>query len=1138
MTINSRNRQFRSAYPLFSMLCCLFLTVQASAVSKVTISSGDWSNPVIWSPSGTPVSGDDVTISSTHVVNISSDQNVKNVTVSLNATLIWTPGKRLTISGTFTVNGLATMNGGLITIAVAGQPFILGAGSVFTWDPGFNTAAEATLFTKGAENFSPTCTLIIKNWFNYSTALGTYVTGNFGNLTLNSPGLSNTIVEWNQKNQFQTHKVLGCLTIDQGWITLDKSGSISVTSIGSIVLTGMNSTLYGHNGTHPSSFSIVTTSITNNGGNFYGLNDGNGNVTIHVISNFTNLGNVKIINNSGVAGVSNGNATFIVDGTFTQLTGDTRIIYNISTNNSGIFTAVFGNLITSGGIFMAQTGCHSAGGTCTLTVNNNLSVNFLSPLDKFRAASVTSIGTFVNNAQIIFQVGGNVSLSGLSTAEFTTSCSSGIEQFTVAGDFIQNGITCSLNYGTIAASHTVTANLNTVTISGGTCYWSRNNNSGTLLINSTLKINGGTTVLKGGTGVLSANINGSMTMNGGNLLLHSNTGIPTPDPVIVNLNGTLIHSGGTINFDNNNSISSASHQLILNGDSCLYNGPGVITCALAGTGTIFGTISYAKAGTMYFSRSATHLIEQTIQSIDNGCEVNVISGSVQVSSNAGSNFIELIIKTGGTLALNNGQIQSNAQSVYCNLRADSSSTIKTYKQQGFYDGTIYAAVNSSGNMNYYLDPNSVIEQNGWTDQLVTGLSGSYNLNQHKYGILRINLQGNSTTSANLSLSQTFVRTGLELNKGELKLNGHTLIIENGLGTAIKRQIGFIKSESSLPTNTSTINWQQIAPGIHTVPFGLSSTVYLPVTINPLSGYGNTITISTRATGPDNSPYPPSINFISTPYTTDNIIDRWWYINGNGINADLTLTYLSSENTLPSPSSTGQISILPYSNSGWGMPSNNSSPGQLSGTGTVTAYNQNLNSHFLIVSSTIPLPITLISFNAAIENGVVKLNWITSTEINNNYFSIEKSTDGITFHSIGVEQGAGNSTSERRYEFTDPNLWSGKSFYRLQQIDYDSRYSYSDTQIVINRGKGGQENEIISVMPNPFRSELYITYSSTSQATFSLYSQLGQKVYESEQDPMAGEQNLIINRLEDLASGIYFLNMSIDGKKFTRKIIKQ
>jgi len=75
---------------------------------------------------------------------------------------------------------------------------------------------------------------------------------------------------------------------------------------------------------------------------------------MHVTDNVTNIGNVKIINNSGVSGVSNGDATFIVDSTYSQSTGDTRIIYNVSTTNSGLFTATVGNINLTGGIFMVR----------------------------------------------------------------------------------------------------------------------------------------------------------------------------------------------------------------------------------------------------------------------------------------------------------------------------------------------------------------------------------------------------------------------------------------------------------------------------------------------------------------------------------------------------------------------------------------------------------------------------------------------------------------------------------------------------------------------------------------------------------------------------------------------------------------
>ncbi|MFH2143515.1 MAG: hypothetical protein ABIJ97_13905, partial [Bacteroidota bacterium] len=95
-----------------------------------------------------------------------------------------------------------------------------------------------------------------------------------------------------------------------------------------------------------------------------------------------------------------------------------------------------------------------------------------------------------------------------------------------------------------------------------------------------------------------------------------------------------------------------------------------------------------------------------------------------------------------------------------------------------------------------------------------------------------------------------------------------------------------------------------------------------------------------------------------------------------------------------------------------------------------------------------LPIELLSFTASCISGVVKCNWATASELNNDYFTIEKSMDATVFEQVGTMQGADNSNTTLYYEFID-NLsynWEGAgrwAYYRLKQTDYDGTYKYSD-----------------------------------------------------------------------------------------------
>lgn len=102
----------------------------------------------------------------------------------------------------------------------------------------------------------------------------------------------------------------------------------------------------------------------------------------------------------------------------------------------------------------------------------------------------------------------------------------------------------------------------------------------------------------------------------------------------------------------------------------------------------------------------------------------------------------------------------------------------------------------------------------------------------------------------------------------------------------------------------------------------------------------------------------------------------------------------------------------------------------------------------------PLPITLLSFNASINNDNIVLKWVTASEENFDYFLIQKSIDGKDFFNIGEVKGSGNSFETLQYSFIDfvykkDTNESNRYYYRLKNIDLDGSYDYSEILIVNN-----------------------------------------------------------------------------------------
>ena len=97
----------------------------------------------------------------------------------------------------------------------------------------------------------------------------------------------------------------------------------------------------------------------------------------------------------------------------------------------------------------------------------------------------------------------------------------------------------------------------------------------------------------------------------------------------------------------------------------------------------------------------------------------------------------------------------------------------------------------------------------------------------------------------------------------------------------------------------------------------------------------------------------------------------------------------------------------------------------------------------VTLSYLTLPIELISFNATEMLDEIKIDWTTQSEINNDYFSVERSFDGKEFYALENISGAGNSTTQLTYSYNDHNLLAGARYYRLKQTDYDGNFKYSD-----------------------------------------------------------------------------------------------
>lgn len=159
----------------------------------------------------------------------------------------------------------------------------------------------------------------------------------------------------------------------------------------------------------------------------------------------------------------------------------------------------------------------------------------------------------------------------------------------------------------------------------------------------------------------------------------------------------------------------------------------------------------------------------------------------------------------------------------------------------------------------------------------------------------------------------------------------------------------------------------------------------------------------------------------------------------------------------------------------------------------------------------PLPITLLKFNTQKDKDKTLIEWITSSETNNDYFNVEHSIDGETFSTINTIKGAGNSNQILNYQCYHINPINGINYYRLKQVDFDGSFSYSEIKAV-----NFENNQDIAFYYNNQHIYLHTKYDihNTGLQIFDLR---GQLVFE---EIINLNQNLTSIKIPSLSNGIY------------------
>ncbi|WP_208503970.1 hypothetical protein [Roseivirga sp. E12] len=260
-----------------------------------------------------------------------------------------------------------------------------------------------------------------------------------------------------------------------------------------------------------------------------------------------------------------------------------------------------------------------------------------------------------------------------------------------------------------------------------------------------------------------------------------------------------------------------------------------------------------------------------------------------------------------------------------------------------------------------------------------------------------------------------------------------------------------------------------------------------VTINNTGGFS--VDDSWLVSGNDNATIEATRN-PERPATINSRLNREWQVQETGTvgTVELTFDLTGVTGTASGSNNLTQTRLLvdddgDFSNGGTTIISPSATNG---GSQTVTFNVDFTNGQYYTLGSieNDALPITLISFEAnTYKEDQVKLDWVTASEVNNAFYTVERSTDAVNFETIATLDGAGNSSDLLYYSFVDANPVNGISFYRLKQTDFSGEFDYSEIRSVkVER----QFQATFNAYPNPVvkGDKLRVSYKVDRDQTLS------------------------------------------------------
>ncbi len=364
---------------------------------------------------------------------------------------------------------------------------------------------------------------------------------------------------------------------------------------------------------------------------------------------------------------------------------------------------------------------------------------------------------------------------------------------------------------------------------------------------------------------------------------------------------------------------------------------------------------------------------------------------------------------------------------------------------------------------------------------------------------------------------------LDLNDAVLDLNSNVLKISYPLSSAIANTSGYILSES-IDFSSQVWLYNPYSGIGYTIPFGNALGLAAPFKAIPsgASTFGS-VSVSTYGTAANNTPYPTApvpVTHVRNAMGVDNsanTVDRFWYVKLTSIPpVEITYGYPSAENAA-NGNTNMRAQKWNAATQGWDA----ALPGQTNPTAqSVTVPSVSIGNHiWALAQQSSPLPVELLGFTAvAIDNKKVQCNWSTASEINNDYFTVLRSNNGIDFEPLDKVTGNGTTNVQHSYTFTDNKPLQGISYYQLKQTDFNGDYSMSQTVMVSLNNE-----DQFTIYPNPGSGIFYLQYDATKYLNkkYVITDAASRVLLEGYITNTSGLQEIQLN----VPRGIYFLKIT-------------